>query len=76
MPVDVGKTLRQALSRLNDDRQRLDRQIDAIQGALQALDGRVRVSKVGAARAGRDASVRTGKRRTMSRAARRRSVPG
>lgn len=70
MPVDVRKTLRQALSKLNDDKQKLDRQIEAIQGALQALDGRVSVSEVGAARAERDASMRRRKRRTMSRAAR------
>jgi hypothetical protein len=40
MPVDVSKTLRQALSKLTVEKRRMDRQIDAIQMVLRATDGR------------------------------------
>jgi hypothetical protein len=59
MANDITTTLRQALGKLSSQRQQLDRQISAIEGALGALGGG---SQGGGARRGR---------RTMSPAARR-----
>jgi len=59
MANDITTTLRQALGKLSSQRQQLDRQISAIEGALGALG---RGSQGGGARRGR---------RTMSPAARR-----
>ena len=58
MANDITTTLRQALGKLSSQRQQLDRQISAIEGALGALGG----GSQGGARRGR---------RTMSPAARR-----
>ena len=61
MPVDVTRTLRKALSELQSERQRIDRQITAIHAVLGgAVDGRGSMS-VGRRR----------RRRRMSAAARR-----
>ena len=60
MANDITATLRKALGTLSLQRQRLDQQISAIEGALGALGGRS--SQGGRARAGR---------RTMSAAAQR-----
>ena len=62
MPVDVGKTL------LTTERQRLDRQIGAIEMALEASDGRSRARPRGSARANRKATVHKARRRRMSAA--------
>ena len=70
MPVDVSKTLRQTLSKLSVEKQRIDRQIDAIEAALRATDGRAWGRARGSARLGRRAGVRKTKRRRMSAAAR------
>jgi hypothetical protein len=59
MANDITVTLRRALGKLSSDKQRLDRQISAIETALGALG---RSSQAGGARGGR---------RTMSPAARR-----
>ena len=59
MANDITATLRKALGKLSSQKQRLDRQISAIEGALGALG---RSSQGGGAR---------GRRRTMSPAARR-----
>lgn len=40
MPVDVSRTIRQALSQLQSERDRLDRQIRTLQGALDGVGGR------------------------------------
>ena len=40
MPVDIGKTIRDALSQLRGERDRLDRQIAALQSALAEMDGK------------------------------------
>ena len=39
MPVDVTKALKEALSKLTAERQRIDRQAAAIQEALRAVNG-------------------------------------
>ena len=39
MPVDVGTTLRQALAKLTAEKQWIDRQIGAIETALEAGEG-------------------------------------
>jgi len=39
MPTDVTRTLKEALSKLIAERQRIDRQTAAIQEALRALNG-------------------------------------
>ena len=70
MPVDVSKTLRQALAKLTSEKERLDRQIDALAAALHALDGRPRVAGSRPAQARHRKSVRKTKRRAMSKAAR------
>lgn len=67
MRVDVGGTLRQALAKLTAEKERLDRQIDAIAAALHTLDGGLRAS---GAMPARRKSVRKTKRRTMSKAER------
>ena len=59
MANDITATLRKALGKLSSQKQRLDQQISAIEGALGALR---RPSQGGGAR---------GRRRTMSPAARR-----
>lgn len=61
MPVDVSRTIRQALSQLQSERDRLDRQIRTLQGALDGVGGRG---------AGGGGGVRRGRRR-MSAEARR-----
>ena len=63
MPVDVTRTLRQALSQLQSERQRIDRQIRSIESVLSGNDGRG--SAAGGAAGGRR------RRRRMSAAARR-----
>lgn len=70
MPVDVSKTLRQALSKLTVEKQRIDRQIDAIEMALRATDGRVAGRARGPAPNGRRRGARATPRRRMSAAAR------
>jgi hypothetical protein len=66
MPVDVGKTLRSALTSLKADRRRLDRQMEAIEAALKAIGEGGR----GTTRDGRRRGGRQGLRRGMSAAAR------
>jgi len=70
MPVDVGTTLRQALAKLTAEKQWIDRQIRAIETALEATDGRVRDRPSRPVRVGRRVSGRKSKRRRMSAAAR------
>ena len=70
MPVNVGKTLRQALAKLTGEKERLDRQIDALAAALHALDGRPRAAGSRPTQARRRKSLRKTKRRAMSKAAR------
>ncbi len=70
MPVDVGRTLRQALSKLTAERLQLDRQINAIETAFQATGGPVRGRSRGRGRRGRRVAARRTKRRRMSAAAR------
>ncbi len=70
MPVDVGKTLRQALSKLTAEKQRIDRQIGAIETALQATGVRARGRPRGSTRRGRKATVPRRRSRRMSAAAR------
>ena len=62
MPVDVTRTLRQALSQLQSERDRIDRQIRSIESVLGGTNSR------GSAAAGGGARRR---RRRMSAAARR-----
>ena len=57
MPVDITRTLRQALSKLEAEKHRLDRQVAAIRSILGSVDGR--------------AAGRGRRRRRMSAAARR-----
>lgn len=61
MPVDVTRTLRQALNELQSERDRIERQIRSIQAVLDGGDGR------GGARGGGGRR----RRRRMSPAARR-----
>jgi hypothetical protein len=62
MPVDVNQTLRKALATLQTERNRIDRQIVAIEHVLGGRDGRGR---------GRPPRVRNRGRRRISAAARR-----
>jgi hypothetical protein len=39
MPVDVTRSLRQALAKLTDEKRRIERQAAAIQEALRAVNG-------------------------------------
>ena len=39
MPVDVTKALKEALSKLSDEKRRIERQAAAIQDALRAVNG-------------------------------------
>jgi len=64
MPTDVTRTLKQALSRLLADRQRIDRQTTAIQGALQALNGASDGARLSSAK--KMAPSRKRRRRQMS----------
>ena len=70
MPVDVGRTLRQALLKLTAEKVRIDRQIGAIETFLRATDGRARRRPRGAVLGSRRVSARRAKRRRMSAAAR------
>ncbi len=65
MLTDLTKTLRKALIRLQAERKQIDRQIAAIEGALEGVGGRARRR-----RAGRPARRRTRGRKPMSTAAR------
>ena len=38
MPVDIGQTLRQAITRLQQEKQRIDRQITALETAMNSLN--------------------------------------
>lgn len=40
MPVDLTKTLRQALAKLESEKQRIDRQVSMIRSVLGSADGR------------------------------------
>jgi hypothetical protein len=53
MPVDVSRTIRQALSQLQSERDRLDRQIRTLQGALDGVGGGRGAGGGGGARRGR-----------------------
>jgi hypothetical protein len=64
MPDPILTILRKQIARLESDRGRVDRQLGAIRGALEALDGAGRTRQ-----APKAAAPRT--RRTMSPAARR-----
>jgi hypothetical protein len=70
MPVDVSKTLRQALAKLTAEKQRIDRHINAIETALQATGGRARGRPRSPGRDGRGRSARKARRRRMSAAGR------
>ena len=39
MPIDVSKALKEALSKLTDEKRRIERQSAAIQDALRAVNG-------------------------------------
>jgi len=41
MPVDLGRTLRDALSQLTAEKDKIDRQISAIESALAAMNGTI-----------------------------------
>jgi hypothetical protein len=70
MPVDIGKTLRQALSTLTIEKQRIDRQIVAIETALQATNGRARAQTRNSRGDGRGQNAPSNGRRRMSASAR------
>ena len=38
MPVDIGQTLRQAITRLQQERQEIDHQITALEAAMNSLN--------------------------------------
>ena len=57
MPIDISRTLRQALAKLDSEKQKIERQASAIRTLLGTTDGR--------------SAVRVRRRRKMSPAARR-----
>ena len=67
MPVDIGQTLRQAITRLEQEKQRIDRQITALETAMNSLNAGGRRSSVGREQPARE---RTLGRRRMSPAER------
>jgi hypothetical protein len=60
MPDEITSTLRKALARLQTERERIDRQITAIQSVIGSADGR-------AASAGRRRPMSAAARRAVSR---------
>ena len=68
MPVDVVRTLREALSKLTTEKRRIDRQVAAIQGALRAVNGASGSQTATGARTGTHRAKP--RRRPMSTAAR------
>ena len=67
MPVDIGQTLRQAITRLQQEKQRIDRQITALETAMNSLNAGGRRPSVGREQPAR---ARTRGRRRMSPAER------
>jgi hypothetical protein len=68
MPVDVGQTLRQVLTRLQQEKQRIDRQITALETAMNSLNASGTRSNL---RLGQPPKTRTRGRKRMTLAARR-----